>query len=182
MSTTLRMAVSRGAACGLQTGCARSCCQDVRRCVDQHPRRVVGAADGNRRLCPRHRCGSSRANAGAIAAVAVPLRKAATGRRTEDMRIFNGQRRGPRRARAFRRCNQNQRLAMYIVISMPNRKSIAAGVSQIMAVLLSDIRQQNKRAAWLPPGDPYANLAPARSTRQRKDHECRLMIFMNWRF
>ena len=49
-----------------------------------------------------------------------------------SMVIFTIQRKSPRSARAFVYRQGDQRFEMYMVISMPNRRSIAQGVSQVM--------------------------------------------------
>ncbi len=56
--------------------------------------------------------------------------------------------------------DQAQRVAMYIVISKPNRRSMAAGVSQVMSDLLFKVEQapaftlvaHRDAVAWLTPG------------------------------
>ena len=65
-----------------------------------------------------------------------------------------------------------QRLAMYIVISMPKRKSIACGVSHFMTLLLVGLLTAAMicRQAHLPRAGPGRN---------QVHHESRLMIFMS---
>lgn len=57
--------------------------QNVGRRIEQHPINTVGA-DGNRRLRTRQRPHAAIAQAGTVAAIAVPLREATTGGRTKD--------------------------------------------------------------------------------------------------
>jgi len=62
------------------------------------------------------------------------------------------------------RRNSGQRWAIYIVISMPYRKSIASGVSHFMARLLALVGRQCSAKARAAKGD---------------HHETGLMIFMS---
>jgi hypothetical protein len=57
-----------------------------------------------------------------------------------------------------------QRLATYIVISIPNRNSIACGVSHFISKLLNELRL-------------YA--LPMRNSSNQRHHETELMIFMS---
>jgi hypothetical protein len=66
-----------------------------------------------------------------------------------------------------------------MVISMPKRISIAAGVSQIMIDSPSVSAKRLLAAGKLArPRAPYRDVAPSQNGGQREDHESGLMIFM----
>jgi hypothetical protein len=137
--------IARGTA-GLQDRIGVDLGQNVRRGVDQRPG-GLGAAGSH--PCADRQGGlgagtspqSAPAHAGAVAAIAVPLREAAArgGPQNPYLQRFRFQ---PGAARARRGLARRgvltaaglvlQRLAMYIVISMPKRKSIASGVSHFI--------------------------------------------------
>lgn len=66
---------------------------------------------------------------------------------------------------------------MYIVISIPNRKSIAVGVSQVMSKLLY-VKIHGRRATGDGQNPSGKNLRHSRHGEQRKHLEPSLMIFM----
>ena len=121
--------------------------QDVGRRIEQHPVLPVGAC-GDGRLGASRELGVAAANPAAIGAVAVPLRKATASGRAQDMDFhvmgLKGAL-GERFSKATRRAYQtgwqisnfcDQRLEMYIVISKPRRRSVAAGFSHFIRSLL----------------------------------------------
>jgi len=104
--------------------------------------------------------------AGAVGAVAVPLGKTAPGGRPEHTNFHAGRiERACRPARAGA-LSTYQRLATYMVISMPNRNSTACGVSHFMSHPLGQVRFH--AAGIARPMDPHT-------------HETTLMIFMSRR-
>jgi hypothetical protein len=77
------------------------------------------------------------------------------------------------RQRHTRRALPGQRWAMYIVISMPKRRSIARGVSHFMTS--PPVIYRTSRAGW--PGVPI--LAKTAGRAEADHHESPLMIFMS---
>ena len=105
---------------------------------------------------PNGRAQRAGAMAGAVRAVAVPLREPAAGGRTEDGDAHGSKDEGRRvRSRAAAPASFAQRAATYIVISKPKRKSVAVGVCHCMRGLLRVARHraaaagmQSSRDAW----------------------------------
>src|SRR5882762_8471277 len=140
-STMPLMAVSRGARAGCRTGFARSWA------------RMSGEALTSAHWCSsRPRPQGAVADARTVTAVAVPLREAATGGGAQHTYLHSRARAGglaaPRRtglrspAARLPALAHLQRFAMYIVISIPKRKSVARGVSQRI-VLVPALGQLN---------------------------------------
>src|SRR4029077_8086643 len=126
--------------CRLQHGIRLELGKDVGGGVDEGPRVRVAPTDNNRGLGSGECAQRAVAHARTVTAVAVPLRKAATGGRAQHTYLHSRARAGglaaPRRtglwspAARLPALAHLQRFAMYIVISMPKRKSVARGVSQ----------------------------------------------------
>jgi len=137
---------------------------DIRRGVHQHPAGRIQAGDGDRGLSARRRLQGSGSMPGAVGAIAVPLRKTAPGGRPQHTDFHGGTLKRacpPARAGAL---STYQRLATYMVISMPNRNSTACGVSHFMTDPLEQVRSHG--GGTLPPTNPHT-------------HETTLMIFMS---
>lgn len=138
-------AVACGAA-GLQHWIGLQLSQDVGRSIDQRPRSFRAAGYGDRGLGSRARDQCTLAYTGAVAAVAIPLRETAPGSGSQHPNFQASM--GTARVRGLAP-GLLQRLAMYIVISMPNRKSIACGVSHFMTLLLSrPVADGRKSPSW----------------------------------
>ena len=117
--------------------------QDVRRGVHQHPSRPP-SCDGDGRLGPGTAVQCSRAKTRAVWAIAIPLGKTAPGGRTQHPDFHEGGRRRPHaRAHAL----ASQRFDTYIVISIPNRNSMACGVSHFISKLLFEVPPHGPPAA-----------------------------------
>src|SRR5262245_494309 len=108
-------------------------CGDVRRRIDQGPGALGAAGNGDGGLGTRAGCESPATHAGAVPAVAIPLWEPAAGGGSQHSNLQGSA--GAARLRGLAP-GLLQRLAMYIVISMPKRKSIACGVSHFMTLLL----------------------------------------------
>ena len=136
-----RWRVSRAARAGCSSGWRRSWARMSGEALTSAQSCGVAAAHGDRGLGSRPRAQRAAAHAGAVAAVAVPLGKAAAGGRPQYANLHSevARRRRSRRRLAPRRraaSPRSQRFAMYIVISMPKRKSMACGVSHFISQLL----------------------------------------------
>src|SRR6202030_2185347 len=109
------------------------------------------------------------AEARTVTAVAVPLRKAAAGSRPQHPDFHNASRLAGRsgpRPRCLR--HPAQRLAIYSVISMPNRKSVACGISQRICILLCGMSLISYRIAVVAQGpDPAMSFQAPRGTPPR---------------
>jgi hypothetical protein len=138
----------------LQRGIGGDLLMNVGRGVAHHPLAAVDR-DGNRGLAAPARAQSSGAQATAVAAVAVPLRKAPTGSRTQDSYQQGQQPVGcVETAPGLPGAEPDQRFAMYELISIPKRNTTAAGVTHFMCkflVLISMMNTSRRQTVGLPP-------------------------------